>query len=373
VRTLNLPLEQEEVDATPDAQAKAGAGDSSGEGGGFAGASEPIARALPVEPVARAVPVSRDGNAGGDIDDMLNSRENAGESVLSPINASETEWNIPDLNLIFRPPKFLMEAMSIGITPEKWVKLAPNAAVGTTRSKWRTLKTVMSTGLAFKQSGEAADLYSEEERDARKKQLQLEVEQLKNFLLSITKAWEDLLLETDDGYGGMRSRTSSPKPLGTRRVSAADTPLEVAEAISVSENKKDRTPQRSPIAVKGIATGICQLLCQGLPGQSKITAGGLLDIDTLASGIICPYPSEIAECQIIEVCGRVPKEPTEKEKASAKDKGGAAAKTNNVNRSVLFPSPSPAPPVRAPLTTLALSNTCTCTLVNIFVCMHVCV
>ena len=50
------------------------------------------------------------GNAGGDIDDMLNSRDNAGESVLSPLsNASDTEWNIPDLNLIFRPPKFLME------------------------------------------------------------------------------------------------------------------------------------------------------------------------------------------------------------------------------------------------------------------------
>lgn len=44
--------------------------------------------------------------------------------------------------------------------------------------------------------------HSDEEREARKKQLQLEVEQLKNFLLSITKAWEDLLLEMDDGYGG---------------------------------------------------------------------------------------------------------------------------------------------------------------------------
>lgn len=45
---------------------------------------------------------------------------------------------------------------------------------------------------------------SDEEREARKKQLQLEVEQLKNFLLSITKAWEDLRVEMDDGYGGLR-------------------------------------------------------------------------------------------------------------------------------------------------------------------------
>ena len=85
-------------------------------------------------------------NAGGDIDDMLNHRETAGESVLSPANALETEWNIPDLNLIFRPPKILMEAMAIGISPGKWVKLAPNASAGVQRSKWKTLRTVMSSG-----------------------------------------------------------------------------------------------------------------------------------------------------------------------------------------------------------------------------------
>jgi len=83
----------------------------------------------PHEPLVRA---ALGGNAGGDIDDMLNSRENAGECVLSPsLDADQdTEWNIPDLNLIFRPPKFLMEAMAIGISPGNWVKLAPTAAAG---------------------------------------------------------------------------------------------------------------------------------------------------------------------------------------------------------------------------------------------------
>jgi hypothetical protein len=58
--------------------------------------------------------------------------------------------------------------------------------------------------MAFKAEGQEAVNNSDEEREARKKQVQLEVEQLKNFLLSITKAWEELLLEMDDGYGGTR-------------------------------------------------------------------------------------------------------------------------------------------------------------------------
>ena len=69
-----------------------------------------------------------------------------------------------------------------------------------------------TTGLAFKAEGQAAVLESDEEREARKKQLQLEVEQLKTFLLSISKAWEDLLVEMDDGYGGMRRSPNPPAP-----------------------------------------------------------------------------------------------------------------------------------------------------------------
>ena len=38
---------------------------------------------------------------------MLNSRYEAGASVLG--TELENEWNIPDLNLIFKPPKFLTE------------------------------------------------------------------------------------------------------------------------------------------------------------------------------------------------------------------------------------------------------------------------
>lgn len=115
----------------------AGGSESLGSGGALS------SRTPDGEPVSRAVPLC---NAGGDIDDMLNHRESAGESVLSPMNALETEWNVPDLNLIFRPPKILMEAMAIGISPGKWVKLAPNATAGVQRSKWKTLKTVMSSG-----------------------------------------------------------------------------------------------------------------------------------------------------------------------------------------------------------------------------------
>ena len=142
------------------------------------------------------------GNAGGDIDDMLGARETAGESVLTDQHDGNDEWNIPDLSLIFRPPKFLMEAMAMGVEPGKWVKLAPNAAAGTQRSKWKMLKTVMSAGIGFKAGAAEAEGYSEEEREARKKQLQLEVQQLQNFLLSITKAWDDLATEMgDDGVG----------------------------------------------------------------------------------------------------------------------------------------------------------------------------
>jgi hypothetical protein len=43
----------------------------------------------------------------GDIDNMLNSRYEAGASVLG--TELENEWNIPDLSLIFKPPKFLTE------------------------------------------------------------------------------------------------------------------------------------------------------------------------------------------------------------------------------------------------------------------------
>jgi len=293
------------------------------------GPQELVARAVPLAQVARPMAAGRGagplgGNAGGDIDDMLNSRENDGESVLSPIAALDTEWNIPDLNLIFRPPKFLMEAMAIGISPGKWVKLAPNAKVG--RSKWKTLKTVMSSGLAFKQGAEAADLYSEEERDARKKQLQLEVEQLKNFLLSITKAWEDLLAEMDDGYGSIRSRTSSPPLLAHEAVAPETSKIVVADAISVLQHPDGRIPQRSAVAVKGIATGICQL-CQGLPAQTTVRAGGLLDIDSLAGAIACPYPSHSSDVQITEVCGRAPPK-----SAAAKDKetGKTSNRLNNV-------------------------------------------
>eukprot|EP00277_Geminigera_cryophila_P003922 CAMPEP_0179431410 /NCGR_PEP_ID=MMETSP0799-20121207/16305_1 /TAXON_ID=46947 /ORGANISM="Geminigera cryophila, Strain CCMP2564" /LENGTH=628 /DNA_ID=CAMNT_0021208323 /DNA_START=186 /DNA_END=2073 /DNA_ORIENTATION=+ len=305
----------------------------------------------PHEPLVRA---ALGGNAGGDIDDMLNSRENAGECVLSPsLDADQdTEWNIPDLNLIFRPPKFLMEAMAIGISPGNWVKLAPTAAAG--NSKWKTLKTVLSTGLAFKQGAQDADLYSEEERDARKKQLQLDVEQLKNFLLSTTKAWEDLLVEMDDGYGGIRSRTSSPPPLanGASGSHSEDsfkrvrpdlleslngggfedkTTLSIADAIAMALpvlEPKRGIPQRSAVAVKGIATGICQLF-NGLPAQSTVRAGGLLDIDALASAISCPYPSDTSDVQILEVCGRIPPK-----SAGANDKVPAesvkATRLNNV-------------------------------------------
>jgi len=45
------------------------------------------------------------------------------------------------------------------------------------------------TGLAFKQGAQDADLYSEEERDARKKQLQLDVEQVCRRVLLCGVVW----------------------------------------------------------------------------------------------------------------------------------------------------------------------------------------
>jgi hypothetical protein len=124
--------------STPSGQVQAGS--TQGVGGKESDSPGVAALSPPIEPRQRVA----GGNAGGDIDDLLNSRETAGESVLCPFD--DTGWNIPDLNLIFRPPKFLMEAVAEGISPGRWATLAPKNAAQSQVSKWKTLKNVTMSG-----------------------------------------------------------------------------------------------------------------------------------------------------------------------------------------------------------------------------------
>jgi hypothetical protein len=70
------------------------------------------------------------GMAGSRIDAELKRMDDMNQAVLSASDTSSlsdsNEWSIPDLALIFRPPKSVMENMAVSIRPGQWAKLAPS-------------------------------------------------------------------------------------------------------------------------------------------------------------------------------------------------------------------------------------------------------
>ena len=146
------------------------------------------------------------------VDEMLARREEVGAPVLENISSLDTEWNLPDLALIFRPPASLMKSMSVGISPGQWVKLAPGRGSTEKDSKWGTLRSAMQTGIAFKVVAREGEMSTEEEANLRRQRAQMDVESFKYFLLNITRAWDELMASeiADDLPCANGSRSVSP-------------------------------------------------------------------------------------------------------------------------------------------------------------------
>lgn len=127
------------------------------------------------------------------LDEELAKREEVGTPVLENLSTLDTEWNLPDLARIFRPPESIIRSMSVGISPGQWVKLVPESVSKAQDSKWGTLRSAMQTGIAFKVQAREGEMASEEEAAARRRQAQMDVEAFKHFLLNITRAWDELM------------------------------------------------------------------------------------------------------------------------------------------------------------------------------------
>jgi hypothetical protein len=88
----------------------------------------------PIDPGA-ATPM---GMAGSRIDAELKRMDDMNQAVLSASDSSSlldtNEWVIPDLALIFRPPKSVIENMAVSIRPGQWAKLAPSVPQGHTHT-----------------------------------------------------------------------------------------------------------------------------------------------------------------------------------------------------------------------------------------------
>eukprot|EP00286_Rhodomonas_abbreviata_P026952 CAMPEP_0181296974 /NCGR_PEP_ID=MMETSP1101-20121128/4987_1 /TAXON_ID=46948 /ORGANISM="Rhodomonas abbreviata, Strain Caron Lab Isolate" /LENGTH=654 /DNA_ID=CAMNT_0023401869 /DNA_START=232 /DNA_END=2193 /DNA_ORIENTATION=+ len=209
-----------------------------------------------------------------DIDSVLKRRDDAGAAVFSRIPSIETPWNLPDLAVIFRPPPKLIEMMAIGVRPGMWIKIAPEVAPNSkSKNKWSLLKSVVNSGIAFKLCAKQAHSASKEEQIEKREQVQMEVDNFKSFLLSITRAWEELMQE--DEHEGV-SRCSS----GTG-VYDGSAPGPV--------------PERSSFLVKAIATGICHIF----PGMS--IESQVLETDLLAQHCPSPWKDEKTGWEIVEV------------------------------------------------------------------------
>mmetsp|Transcript_31608 Transcript_31608/g.49516 ORF Transcript_31608/g.49516 Transcript_31608/m.49516 type:complete len:408 (+) Transcript_31608:76-1299(+) len=234
-----------------------------------------------------------------DIDQILKAREDAGEAVLAPSACMETEWSVPDLTLIFRPPKSLMDAMAHGISPGKWIKIAPdNRGSESLKSRWGVLKSLVATTGAFKTELKDTQEMAEREHQMRKDQIKIEVEQLKSFLLSITTAWEQLMAEVQMDSDHLTVPPPTPvNSLPASRESSVYPSPAVLQPVAVKATARPK-PSRGPFICKAIATGICHLF----DGHTE-SDRGIIDIDVLATYCQFPWPPNSTVCSIMEVCG----------------------------------------------------------------------
>eukprot|EP00960_Hanusia_phi_P028576 747479-Hanusia_phi.AAC.3 len=208
------------------------------------------------------------------IDEALHCLDEEGMAVFTRIPSLETAWNLPDLTLIFRPPSSLMEAMAIGISPGKWIKIAPEAPnqfFNEGKANWKMLQSVVNTGIAFKLVAKIAGQTNEREAANRRAKVQHDVEHFKSFLLNITRAWEDLMHTEEETAPEVFERTTS----------------EAVPVIGI--------PEREPFVTKAIATGLCKLFPRLVTDHDTV-----LDMDLLAFHPHYPWPMSNTSFQVME-------------------------------------------------------------------------
>lgn len=149
------------------------------------------------------------------LDEELAKREEVGAPVLENLSTLDTEWNLPDLALIFRPPTSIIKVMSVGISPGQWIKLAPDPREEA--SKWGTLRNAMQTGIAFKVTAREGEMASEEEAASRRLKAQMDVEAFKQFLLNITRAWDELMASESDQLSCIEEQLHGHQDWAARR------------------------------------------------------------------------------------------------------------------------------------------------------------
>mmetsp|Transcript_28303 Transcript_28303/g.44144 ORF Transcript_28303/g.44144 Transcript_28303/m.44144 type:complete len:594 (-) Transcript_28303:449-2230(-) len=210
---------------------------------------------------------------GNDIDEFLKKRDDAGDAVLDMLPELETPWNLPDLAVIFRPPPDLMEAMAVGISPGKWIQIAPGQEqkptheVNQGKNKWNLLKSAVNTGIAFKLIAKDRSNNSEEQNMERRQKVQCEVDQFKSWILNITSSWEEMMM----------SQVEEDASPDLSRASSLTQPM-----------------VRGQFLVKAIATGLCHLFPSVDSEKEAI-------VDVVIVAQHCPknWP-ENSECQITE-------------------------------------------------------------------------
>jgi hypothetical protein len=245
------------------------------------------------------------GEESSDIDSMLYGRDLKGGTVLGPSGNLEDEW--PDLTLIFRPPKSLRECAlgtlgTLGplgrISPGKWIKIVPDSQLPRDGSRWRVLKQVINTGVAFKLGAKEGMRMTEAEQQMKKERIQAEVEQLKGFLLSIARAWEALVeeIETEE-----ISQTPVQTPASPAFFNDGLENHLTASSSRLQEIPQCPVPTRTEFQVKAVATGIVHLF-----NAMEIPDSRLIDIDVLAHTMSYPWPPGDSKCQILgcQIAGR---------------------------------------------------------------------
>uniref|UniRef100_A0A7S0Y0T7 Uncharacterized protein n=1 Tax=Hemiselmis andersenii TaxID=464988 RepID=A0A7S0Y0T7_HEMAN len=253
------------------------------------------------------------GSAGSRIDECLQRMENGNESVLwKQSEQTEGEWrDLPDLALIFRPPAEVMDNMSVSIRPSGGPWGGNRQAGGgfqDGKTSWGRLKRALNAGIAFRLVAKNRPERTEAEEAAFKEQLQQEVDQFRNFLQSISRAWEDFMTHEPIHHNENPSRASSSGP--------SPTPASPGNWVR---------PKRTPFQVKAIATGICQIY----PKLHRDIQVGLIDIETLTALCPCPWPPNPANgppatCQIVEKVQPTGKKGAAAAAAHASAEGGEA-------------------------------------------------
>uniref|UniRef100_A0A7S0F1Y4 Uncharacterized protein n=1 Tax=Hanusia phi TaxID=3032 RepID=A0A7S0F1Y4_9CRYP len=164
--------------------------------------------------------------------------------------------------------------MAIGISPGKWIKIAPEAPnqfFNEGKANWKMLQSVVNTGIAFKLVAKIAGQTNEREAANRRAKVQHDVEHFKSFLLNITRAWEDLMHTEEETAPEVFERTTS----------------EAVPVIGI--------PEREPFVTKAIATGLCKLFPRLVTDHDTV-----LDMDLLAFHPHYPWPMSNTSFQVME-------------------------------------------------------------------------